>query len=99
MTKETQTLKPSILAEAITLAKNFGLYRFSRSQVAAAAKVGESTVSYHFGTMATLRTEVIKKAVEKEILPILADARTSRDITRVPMSEELRKKLAAFVAR
>lgn len=102
MTKATtpvETSKPAILSAAVKLAKDKGLHKFSRIEVAKAAEVGESTVSYHFGQMPELRTAVVKHAVENEILSILADARAGRESVGVPMSEELRKKVAAYIAR
>lgn len=97
--KVTETSKPAILAAAVKLAREKGLHKFSRIEVANAAEVGESTVSYHFGQMPDLRKAVVQYAVEKEILSILADARAGRESVGVPMSEELRTKVAAYIAR
>jgi len=100
MTKKTvDSSKPAILAAAVSLARKVGLFHFSRIDVANEADVGESTVSYHFGPMPDLRTAVVRHAVEHEILSILADARSSRESVGVPMSEDLRKKVAAHIAR
>jgi DNA-binding transcriptional regulator YbjK len=98
-TKAVESSKPAILSAAVSLARKVGLFHFSRIDVANDAEVGESTVSYHFGTMPELRTAVVKYAVEHEILSVLADARSSRESTGVPMSEELRKKVATHIAR
>lgn len=97
--KISQTAKPAILGAAVSLARAKGLHNFSRIDVAHAAEVGESTVSYHFGQMPELRQAIVKYAVEHEILSILADARASRESTGVPMNEDLRKKVAAHIAR
>lgn len=97
--KVSETAKPAILGAAVKLAREKGLHKFSRIEVALEAEVGESTVSYHFGQMPELRTAVVKYAVEHEILSILADARAGRESVGVPMSEELRKKVAAYIAR
>jgi AcrR family transcriptional regulator len=100
MTKKTpETSKPAILVAAVKLAREQGLHKFSRIEVATEAGVGESTVSYHLGQMPAVRTAVVKYAVEHEIMSILADARAGRESVGVPMSEELRKKVAAYIAR
>lgn len=91
--------KPAILSAAVALARKNGLHAFSRIDVAHEAEVGESTVSYHFGTMVDLRKAIVQQAVKYEILSILADARASRESSGVPMNEDLRKKVAAFIAR
>lgn len=97
MKNPAPTSKPKILAAAVGLAREKGLHQFSRIEVAKAAKVGESTVSYHLGEMPEVRRAVVKFAVEREILSILADARAGREAVGVPMSEELRKKVAAYI--
>lgn len=98
-TKTADTSKPAILSAAVSLARKRGLHSFSRLEVSEEAKVGESTVSYHFGTMPELRTAVVQYAVKHKILSILADARASRESTGVPMSEELKNQVAAYIAR
>jgi len=96
---KTDSSKAAILGAAVTIARRNGLFKFSRIDVAEEAEVGESTVSYHFGTMKDLRTAIVQYAVKNEILSILADARASRESVGVPMSEELRNKVAAHIAR
>lgn len=98
MSNPNVSSRPNILSAAIKLAKGVGLYQFSRVDVAKAAKVGESTVSYHFGTMPELRTAIVKHAVEHEIMKILADARAGREAIGVPMNAALRKKIARYIA-
>lgn len=97
-TKPNDTSKPAILKAAVKLANNAGLLQFSRVDVANEANVGESTVSYHFGTMPELRAAIVRHAVEHEMLKILADARAAREAVGVPMSAALRKKIAKYIA-
>lgn len=94
------TSKPEILEVAVALAKEFGLRKFSRSQISKKTGLASATVSYHFGSMDALRTEVVKYAIENEVLPILADVRTDRDRAEFAarMSADLRKKVANYVA-
>lgn len=94
-----KTSKPDILEAAVKLASSTGLYLFTRAEVATESGMAESTVSFHFGTMDELRHEVVKRAVNTENLPILADARSGRAPINVPMNAKLRKKVAAFIAR
>jgi len=97
-TKPNDTSKPAILSAAVKLANDAGLFQFSRVDVANAAGVGESTVSYHFGTMPELRTAIVKHAIDHEMLKILADARAGREKVGVVMSAALRKKIAKYIA-
>lgn len=97
--KSNETAKPVILGAAVSLASKHGLHEFSRIDVSNESGYAESTVSFHFGTMSKLRTAIVQYAVENKILPILADARASRKSTGVVISEALRKKVAAYIAR
>lgn len=98
--KIVQTSKPKILAAAVELARERGLFRFSRIDIAKASKVGESTVSYHLGQMPDVRIAIVKHAVEREIISILADARASREsFGVVPMSAALKERVANYISR
>lgn len=99
MPRVYESQKDNILKAAVTVAKTFGLHGFARIDVATEARVAEATVSHHFGTMPELRKAVVRQAVSEEILSILADARAGREAVGVPMSEELRKRVAAYIAR
>lgn len=98
--KTRPTSKPKILDVAVSLAKAKGLKGFSREDIAKAAKVAEATVSFHFGTMAEMRAAIVKHAIANEILPILADVRSSREkgySGRMPAA--LVKKVANYIAK
>lgn len=102
MTKKPRTTsKPAILSIAVGFAKEKGLRNFSREEVAKRSKVAEATVSYHFGGMDALRRDVVAHAIENEVLPILADARTDRGSAALytRMSTELKQKVAAYISR
>lgn len=99
ITNGKETSKPAILAAAVSLARAKGLLRFSRIEVANDSGVGESTVSYHFGTMFDLRKAVVQHAVDSEILSILADVRSCRESFGIPMNEKLREKIAEYISR
>jgi Transcriptional regulator len=96
--KPNDNSRQAILTAAVKLANDVGLLQFSRIDIANAAGVGQSTVSYHFGTMPEVRTAIVKHAVEHEMLKILADARSCREKIGVPMSAALRKKVAKYIA-
>ncbi len=88
-----------ILAAAVKLANDVGLLQFSRADIASAAGVGQSTVSYYFGSMPEVRVAIVKHAVQHEMLKILADARSSRAPLGVMMPAKLKEKVAAYIKR
>lgn len=100
--KPRPTSKPEILAAAVSLARKHGLRKFSRADVAKAAKMASATISYHFGGMNELRRAVVQYAMAHEVLAILADARADRNVERElhnGMTPELKRKVAAYVAQ
>ena len=96
--KPRASSKGAILDAAVRLAKLNGLRRFARIDVATLAEVAEATVSFHFGTMDSLRQHVVDHAIEKEILPILVDVRRDAEYT-ARLSADLKQRLAAFLTR
>jgi AcrR family transcriptional regulator len=90
-----------ILDAAVSLARKRGLRSFSRDDVASEAQVASATVSYHYGKMQDLLRAVVENAINNEILPILADARTDRNSPDLflRMSAELKQKVAAHITR
>jgi len=90
--------KKVVLDAAVTVARERGLFSFSRIHVAQAAKVAESTVSNNLGTMAELRTAVAQYAVDHEEIKLLSDvAAINRAGVTIPA--KLRDKIASYIAR
>lgn len=92
-------LKDAILVCAVQRARHTGLMAFTREQVAKVANCSEANVSYHFGVMDKLRTAVVEYAVENEVVEILAQARAVRHPALGRMSQQLRERVAAHIAR
>lgn len=100
MSIKRPSYKAHILEQAVQLAKEKGLRKFSREELAKLANVGASTISFHFENMDELRREIVRHAVRNEIIPILADARSERATYGVlRLSPELKEKVAAHIAR
>lgn len=93
--------KAEILNAAVSVAARKGLKGFSRENVAQEAEVAEATVSYHFGNMDALRREIVQRAIEREFVSILADARADRKSESLyrAMPAKLKEKVAAYIAR
>lgn len=67
MRKARPNSKPEILSAAVALAQLRGLYGFTRAEVAEAVSMAEASVSFHFGSMDSLRKAIV------EIVPSLAE--------------------------
>lgn len=93
-----ESSKLPILDAAVSVARERGLFSFSRIHVAKAAKVAEATVSHHFGTMKKLRAAVAQYAVDNEVLTLLADA-SAINRAGVSIPAKVREKIATYIAR
>lgn len=87
--------KASILDAAIRISHSFGYQRITRANVAGAAQCSEALVSSYFGTMLQLRKAVLRRAIIREDLTIIAQALAAKDPHVDKASEDLRRAAAA----
>lgn len=69
----------ALLECALKLAASEGLYRMTRGRLASRAGVSTGLVSLYLGTMPQLRQKVLREAIKREILPIIADGLAAHD--------------------
>lgn len=91
--------KREILNAAIALAKVSGYRTLTRDGVADRALVSTGLISYHFETMDALKRLVVKTAIEKEILPIIAQALADGDLQARNAPERLKKQALATLSQ
>lgn len=87
----------TILAAAVQLARNEGLTHVTRDRVAHTAGYAPSTISNYRdgGSMIALRTDVVTRAVEQQIVPIVRDALGLRMVMLDELDEPLRSAVLA----
>lgn len=74
----TDERKTTILAAAVSLARETHYHRVSRADVAARAECGAGTVNLYFGDMEGLRDAVVAEAVRTGDTDIIAQAIVSK---------------------
>ncbi len=87
-----------LLNVAIDLAAKHGLANVTRDQIAAKAKVAAGLVTLRLGTMKEMRRTIMRNAVTREILPIIAEGLATRDRFALEAPEDLRQRAAAHSA-
>lgn len=97
MTKQRKRLEPDdrtgqILAAAIKLATRKGFHALTRDAIATEADVSSGLVSKYFGKMDKVRDAIMREAVTREILPIVAAGILSRNRVAMRAPEPLRKR-------
>lgn len=88
----------AILEAAIGMAVTEGYQWITRAQVAAAAKCSVGSVNTAFGRMVDLKRAVMKAAVERGIVEIVAQGLAEGSVIAATASEDLKKRAAASIA-
>lgn len=88
--------KEMILSQALVMAEKYGYSTITREIVADSAGVSCGLVNKYFVTMAQLRRAVLKAAIEREILPIIAQGVTLRDPLTSKLGSTLKMKIRAL---
>ena len=65
--------KKRLLAAALEIAETVGFHRMTRADIAAHADVSPGLVSLHLGTMDALRRSVMRAAIKRESLKVIAE--------------------------
>lgn len=92
-------LRPKILKAALTLAVSVGFNRLTRSQVAKEAEVAPGSVSYHFEDMKGLQTAVMREAIDKRNLAVVAQGLIARNRIALYAPADLRAEALKSAAR
>lgn len=87
-----------ILAAAVTIATQTGLESITRERVATLCDLHDSNVSYHFESMANLRSHVIRRAIDRKLLPIIAQGIAAGHPVAQSAPHELKKQALATLA-
>lgn len=88
-----------ILNGAIEHAAAVGFGRMTRGGVAAACGLAPASINLHFSTMTQLRRDVMRAAVKREILPIVAQGLALKDPHACKAPAQLRERaLASLLA-
>lgn len=88
-----------VLEAALHTAEHKGYRRMTRDLIAVRAEVSPSLVSLYLGTMPQLRRVVMREAIKREIVPIVAAGLAERDPAALRAGPALRARAAAHLTR
>ena len=94
---ERRQQRQAILDVAVDLARDIGYSKITRDQIAQAAGISPALVSDYLGTMPKPRRDVVRRAVVREVLEIVAQAMASRDPHVQKASDELKQRAVALM--
>ena len=84
--------KEEILNAALTLSERLGYLHITREQVANRAECSEASVTHYFTTMFKLKRAVVRAAIQRENLAVIAQALASRSPWVKKIDPDLRMK-------
>jgi AcrR family transcriptional regulator len=100
----TNRLSPSIrtdqlLDAALALATTHGWASLTRDAIAAAADVSGGLVTQRLGTMDQIRRSVMRRAVQRRVVRVVAEGLVARDPRAGKADDALRAECAALMGR
>lgn len=98
MSIKVENRNRAVLDAAIALAERAGMAAVTRPRVASETGLATGTVSNAFGSMDGLRDAVMAAAVERELLPIIAQGLLERYAIALAAPLELKQRALANLA-
>lgn len=86
-----------LLDSAVEVAKKCGFNNITHALVALHAKVSKATVFKYFESIIVLRDDVMKVAIEQELLPVIAAGLIMRNDIALSASDDLKERALASV--
>lgn len=93
---DPEVRRQEILEAALLLAKRKGYTLITRGEVATEADVSTGLVTNYFNTMNQLKEAVMRLAIEREVLPIIAQGLSLKDKHALQISQSLKKRVLAY---
>lgn len=87
-----------LIEVALRLASKSGLANLRRDQIATAAGVSQGLVTERLGTMIEMRRTIMRQAVVREVLPIIAEGIVAKDRNALKAPPELKARALASLA-
>lgn len=91
--------KGQILAEAVRASDIYGYANVTRQMIADALNLAPGLVSHYFGTMDDLRAAVMREAVSRELLRIVAQGVINKHPVAQRARRDLKTRALAFITR
>lgn len=78
--------------------KSTSYARVTREQIANRAGIPPTLITYHMGTMESLRRDIMREAVRVECLPVIAQGLAMRDRRALNAPDELKQRALRSLA-
>lgn len=89
--------KETLIVAALAVAKRDGFSNLTRASIAEEAACSTGLVTNYLGTMTALKREVMRAAVKREVVEVVAEGLAVRDKQALKAPEELKQKAIAHL--
>ena len=83
----------------MAMAAKVGYHNLTRDGIGDKANISTGTITRHFGTINKLKRLVLRTAIQREVLYIIAQGLANNDIQTRRLSQELKNKAWQYVMR
>jgi len=89
--------KQRILEAAVQLSIETGYRKITKRTVALSSDSAPGLIHRYFKTVANLKHEVIKEAIHREIMPILVEYLSDKELTNLNLTFDLKQKVIEYL--
>ena len=98
MTLKHNKRRTAILNAGLVAAKKHGYQNLTGARVAEKANISRGLVQFHFNSMYEFRKALVEYAIEREFIPVIAQAVGALDELTFDIPEELREQALLYIA-
>lgn len=95
--KDSKTRKAEMISAALLEAEENGFTNLTRRSIANRCGVAEPLVNHYLGTLPQLKRTIMRAAVSKSVLKIIAEGLAIRDPHALKASDELKQQAIASI--
>lgn len=95
---DTAARQAELVAAALDMALAMGYQRVTRDAVAALCNVSAGTVSRYFGSAGNMRSTIMREAVIRELVPIVAQGLAANDPQACGAPQALKSQALEYLA-
>ena len=95
--KSIEIRKIEILDAAVKLSTRIGYQMITRELVASEAKTSCGLITFYFENMDSLKAAIIRAAIDREILPLIAQALSLGDTQTKTIDKKLKDKVLKYL--
>ncbi len=97
--KEADQNKNDMIEKALAVAEKVGFSSLTRTRVAEACGVSPGLINYRFGTLAAMQRDIVRAAIRKESLAVIAHVIAVGHPLAKKIDPDLRQKAIASMSK